>query len=246
LAKQDDYRKIKAGHMSIQTVFFDVGRTLLTPAIPESEVLVNAAASLGVKVDPALVEQNIPRMYARYEALYEADNSLWADEDRAVGIWLDIYEYLCELVGVPEIGFQVAKISYEKFLNPDSWKLFDDVIPTLFALKSRRIALGLISNWDRSLEDVINGMGIGFYFDVVISSAVVGLHKPQPEIFKLALSEANAFAGETMHIGDHLQADVRGAADVGITPVLIDRDNQYEDGAGYIRIQNLRDVLTYL
>lgn len=232
--------------MSIQTVFFDVGKTLLTPAIPESEVLVSAAASLGVEVDPALVEQNIPRMYERYEELYEADNSLWSDEDRAVGIWLNIYEYLCELIGVPQIGPQVAKIGYERFLDPNSWKLYDDVIPTLFALKSRRIVLGLISNWDRSLESVIDGMGIKFYFDVIISSAVVGMHKPQPEIFKLALSEAGAFARESMHIGDHLQADVRGAANVGITPVLIDRDNQHEDGKGYIRIQHLRDVLPYL
>jgi putative hydrolase of the HAD superfamily len=230
----------------ITTVFFDVGNTLLTPAIPETEVLIGAAASLGATVDKALVERNIPLMYERYEELYEADNSIWADEDRAVGIWLNIYEYLCGLVGIPELGPQVAQISYEKFLDPDSWKLFDDVIPTLFALKSRRARIGLISNWDRSLKSIIDGMGIGFYFDAIISSADVGLHKPQPEIFKLALREMDAFAREAMHVGDHLHADVAGAAAAGLTPVLLDRDNRYEDSGDYPRVQTLRDIIGYL
>jgi putative hydrolase of the HAD superfamily len=232
--------------MSIRTVFFDVGHTLLTPAMPESKVLIEAAASLGAHVDPTLVEQTIPLMYQRYEEIYQADDSFWADEDRAVGIWLTVYEYFCELVGIPQLGPQIAKIGYERFLNPDSWALFDDVLPTLFALKSRDITLGLISNWDSSLEQVINGMGIGFYFDTIISSAAVGLHKPQPEIFRLALSKTDAFASEAMHVGDHLQADVSGASSVGITPILIDRDGKHGDDEGYIRIQNLRDILAYL
>ncbi|MDR1015007.1 MAG: HAD family hydrolase [Coriobacteriales bacterium] len=232
--------------MSITTVFFDVGNTLLTPAIAESEVIVQAAASLGAQVDPALVEQSMPLMYARYEELYEADDSFWADEGRASGIWVDLYEYLCGLLGIPELGPEVARIGYERFLDPDSWTLFDDVIPTLFALKSRRVSIGLISNWDHSLTSIIEGMGIRFYFDVVLASADVGLHKPQPEIFRLALHETEAFASETIHVGDHLQADVGGATAAGINPVLIDRDDRHPDGEGYIRITNLRDLIKHL
>jgi REG-2-like HAD superfamily hydrolase len=233
--------------MTIRTVFFDVGNTLLTPAIPEGEVLVKIAADLGVTIDPALVERNVPRMWERYEELYEADNAIWADEDRAVGIWLTMYEYLCELVGVEEdLRPRIARLGYEFFLKPDSWTLFDDVISTLFALKSRDIMLGLISNWDSSLDSIINGMGIGFYFDVIISSAVVGLHKPQPEIFRLALREASAFVSETLYVGDHLHADIGGAAGVGITPVLIDRDNRHPDSESYIRIRSLRELIEHL
>ncbi|MDR1083148.1 MAG: HAD family hydrolase [Coriobacteriales bacterium] len=232
--------------MKVKTVFFDVGNTLLTPAVPESRVLVEVAAGLGVSVDEALVEQNMPRMYQRYEELYEADNSLWADEDRAVGIWLTMYEYLCGLIGVPEYGAQIALLGYEKYLDPGHWALFDDVLPLLSTLKARGLSLGVISNWDSSLKDIIDGKNIGSYFDVVISSAQVGLHKPQPEIFRLALEQAGATASEAMHVGDHVQADVGGAAAVGIKPVLIDRDDKHEDGEGYLRVRDLRDVTTYL
>ena len=230
----------------IRTVFFDVGNTLLTPAIPEADVLTEVAASLGRQLDRAAVERAIPVMYRYYEQLYEADNSIWADEDRAVGIWLAMYKYLSELVGIADIGDEVARIGYERFLNPDSWTTFDDVIGTLFALKSRNISIGLISNWDSSLDSIITGMGIRFYFSTVIASASVRMHKPQPEIFHLALSEARAIPSETMHVGDHLQADVGGAARVGITPVLIDRQDSHPDSPDYIRIKNLRDLLQYL
>jgi putative hydrolase of the HAD superfamily len=232
--------------MAITTVFFDVGNTLLTPALPEAEVFVAAAASLGASVDRALVERNIPLMYERYEELYEADNSIWADEDRAVGIWLTIYEYLCELVGIPEIGPQVARIGYEKFLEPASWRLFDDVLPALDALRSRHVTMGLISNWDCSLENIINGLGLRPYFDTIISSAAVGLHKPQSEIFQLALREAGTEPSEAMHVGDHPHADAGGAAFAGLTPVLIDRGNCHRDSAGYLRIQDLREIVEHL
>jgi putative hydrolase of the HAD superfamily len=236
----------RAGKAIIRTVFFDVGNTLLTPAIPEAEVLADVLASWGRQVDPQAVQDAIPLMYQYYEQLYEADNSIWASEDRAVGIWLAMYKYLCELLGITDISDEVAKAGYQKFLNPDSWKPFDDVIGTLFALKSRNITLGLISNWDSSLDSIITGMGIRFYFDTVIASAAVRMHKPQPEIFHLALSEVGAIPSESMHVGDHLQADVGGAAKVGITPVLIDRQDIHPDSPDYIRIKNLRDLMQYL
>jgi putative hydrolase of the HAD superfamily len=232
----------------VTTVFFDVGNTLLTPAVPESEVLVAAVASLGASVNAELVRQNIPRMYQYYEQLYEADNSIWADEDRATGIWLTMYEYLCGLVGIPQLAPEVARLGYERFLDPRSWKPFDDVLPTLEALSARGMRMGLISNWDSSLESIINGVGLGAYFDVIISSAVVGLHKPQPEIFRLALSRAGVSPGDALHVGDHLQADVGGAAAVGITPVLVDRDDRQEDveGGSFARVRDLREIVECL
>jgi putative hydrolase of the HAD superfamily len=230
--------------MTIRTVFFDVGNTLLTPALSEGEVLMQIAADFGVSVDAALVEQNMLRVWEYYEELYEADNAIWGDEERAVGIWLAMYEYLCKLVEIPEeLHAQIARKGYEVFLSPESWMLFDDALPTLSALKSRDITLGLISNWDSSLDSIINGMGLGSYFDTIISSAVVGLYKPQPEIFRLALSETGTKASEAMHVGDHPYADVGGASGVGITPVLIDRGNWYPANDDYIHVQDLRDLL---
>jgi len=232
--------------MTITTVCFDVGKTLITPAVSEAQILVDAASSFGVDVDVALVEKSIPAMYEYYEDLFKNDNSIWGNDDRAIEIWMMLYEHLCDLVGISEIGPQVARLGYEKFLDPACWKLYDDVSPTLSALRAKGMSLGIISNWDSSLEAIIKGLGIKPFFEVLISSAVVGMYKPQPEIFELALRELGAVNSETLFVGDHMDADIIGAAGVGITPVLIDRENSFKDGEGYIRIQNLGDILRYL
>jgi len=61
--------------------------------------------------------------------------------------------------------------------------------------------------------------------DVVVSSAEVGLRKPDPRIFELALARVGVAADEAVHVGDHLYADILGAEAVGMYPVLIDRHN---------------------
>ena len=232
--------------MTIKTVCFDVGKTLLTPAISEAQIVCDAAATFGAIVDLETVEKSIPAMYEFYEDAFKRDNSIWGNDAQAVEIWMSLYEYLCGLIGISEVGPQVAKIGYEKFLDPQSWMLYDDVMPTLSALKAQGISLGIISNWDSSLDSIIEGLGVSSYFKVIISSAVVGLYKPQPEIFELAIRELGAIAHETLFVGDHVDADIRGAARAGITPILIDRENRFEDSEEYIRVQNLKDILKYL
>ncbi|MCL1891266.1 MAG: HAD-IA family hydrolase [Coriobacteriia bacterium] len=210
----------------ITTVFFDVGQTLLTTAVAEGEVFSEEARRHGVELDPAVVQSNIPKMYEYYEHLYDQDDSFWSDDERAINIWLAMYEYLCELTKVDKSKRPaIARSVHKRYFTAQSWKPFDDVVPTLKKLKERNIRMGLISNWDSSLEGIIDGLGLAPYFDVIISSAAVQLHKPMPEIFTLALERMGTTAAEAMHIGDHLTADVEGALAVGITPVLLSRNN---------------------
>jgi putative hydrolase of the HAD superfamily len=227
-------------------VFFDVGQTLLTPAISEATVFTEAAARVGVTLDPADVERHMPAVYRHYEELYEEDDTFWSDDTRATQIWIEMYRYLCELVGLGEHGLAIGTLVHERYFTAASWKPYDEVIPTLEALQRRGIRMGLISNWDSSLEDVITGLGMSRFFSVIISSAVVRLHKPMPEIFELALERMGAVPEESMHVGDHLYADVAGARQAGITPVYLDRDGSGGGDAGLIRIEGLDGLLSII
>jgi len=232
--------------MTIKTVFFDAGNTLLTPAIPESQVLSDAAASLGISIDAAVIEEHIPAMYEYYESLFAQDNSVWADEKRAADIWMSMYHYICGVLGIAEYSHQIARKGYEVYLDSKSWTVFDDVMPTLLALRSRQLPIGIISNWDCSLDGIIDGMGLRQHFSVIVSSAVAGLYKPQIEIFNYALDLLGATGETSMYVGDHVHADVGGALNAGMTAVLIDRENRHADGEGFIRVRDLREILEYL
>jgi len=232
--------------MTITTVFFDVGNTLLTPSVSEAEVFCEMAARTGAVLEPSAVEQHMPEVYRFYEELYEQDDSFWASEQRATAIWVSMYEYLCELCGLSTHAREIARLVHGAFFGAGFWKPFDDVMPVLEGLKQRGIRMGLISNWDSSLESIIKGLGLDGYFEVIISSSVVELHKPKPEIFELALSRMGARAEQAMHVGDHIQADVAGAQATGITPVLIDRTQHYPADCAPFVIRDLRELMNHL
>jgi len=112
---------------------------------------------------------------------------------------------------------------YDYFGHGDRWRTFPDVVPVFERLRGAGMRMALVSNWDARLAKLCFDMGLDRYLDSVISSASVGLVKPDPLIFEVALERMDVAPARTVHVGDHYYADVLGARSVGISPVLIDR-----------------------
>ncbi len=120
--------------------------------------------------------------------------------------------------------------------------LFSDVMPTLRTLRSRGLRLGIVSNWDLSLEDHCRELGLTTYFDTIVGSSAVGVEKPDPAIFRITLERLAVCPDQAIHVGDMYFSDVVGARRAGIMPILLDRyDLQPE--ADCLRIQSLQDIL---
>ena len=101
---------------------------------------------------------------------------------------------------------------------------FADVRPALAAARAAGRRLVVVSNWDVSLNDVLDRLGLSQMLDGVVTSAEFGVRKPAPEIFDHALALAGVAAHDAIHIGDSLAEDVAGARAAGIEAVLIKRD----------------------
>src|SRR5215213_3826401 len=110
-------------------------------------------------------------------------------------------------------------------------------------LAGRGITLGLVSNFEPWLDEVLALQGIDGRFAAVAVSGKLGVAKPDPRIFKAALDQAGAGPGATVHVGDQLVNDVAGAAAAGITPVLIDRFGRHPDAGGAHRVEDLGGLL---
>ncbi len=65
--------------------------------------------------------------------------------------------------------------------------------------------------------------------DFVVDSGAVGVEKPDPAIFRIALERAGVSAAEAMHVGDLFPVDVVGARRAGLEPVLLDPLGRYAD-----------------
>lgn len=100
-------------------------------------------------------------------------------------------------------------------------RLYDDVLTTLQILRPR-YRLGAITNGNADVHHI----GIGHYFDFVVTAAGVGVAKPHPEIFSAALDEAGTAAHETLHVGDDPVRDVKGAAGAGLRTLWVNPREQ--------------------
>lgn len=86
---------------------------------------------------------------------------------------------------------------------------------TLSLLKKKGISMGLVSNFYGNLDAVLKDFKLRSYFSVVIESAVVGIHKPSPALWKVALLRLRAPKKEVLVVGDSYPKDIVPAKSIG-------------------------------
>ncbi|MDH4139128.1 MAG: HAD-IA family hydrolase [Coriobacteriia bacterium] len=210
--------------MDFRAVFFDVGNTLLHPYPSVSEVCREVLLEAGHVRDLEAIDRLMPLVDEYYEDRYREDDTFWTDECETSSVWVGMYSLLCRELGIEEDAEMLARRVYEEFGDPKRWHVYDDVPLAFERLReSWGVRLGIISNWDARLESLLEGLGLMEMLDAVVSSAAVGLHKPDPRIFEYACRQLDVDPKQAVHVGDHHYADMLGARSVGMTPVLIDR-----------------------
>lgn len=115
---------------------------------------------------------------------------------------------------------------------------FADVRPALISAREGGRRIVVVSNWDISLHEVLERLGLTRLLDGILTSAEAGARKPAAAIFEQALRIAGAAASEAIHVGDSLEEDVAGALSAGIAPVLVRRDS----GAGPPGVKTIRSL----
>ncbi len=201
------------------------------------------------------------RVTDRYRVEVDWDRYETAQENIFTHIWRSNTTYsLREAVGtamirecefVRELGIQehVEQVAWEllqcghPLFAAVNAKLYDDVVPTLQHLRDAGFQLAIVSNWDAPLDPLIERLGIADYFDTIVASHDVRVksEKPDSHIFNYTLAAIGVSAEEAVHVGDTYEADVIGAKNVGIRPILIDRDST-QIGRWKDTIQNLAEL----
>lgn len=117
---------------------------------------------------------------------------------------------------------------------------FDDVVHGLDALHGM-YTLGTLTNGSMRPER----LGLEKYFDfIVMSGDHGGIEKPDPRIFEIAVREARCAPHELLHVGDHIEYDVRGANDAGVRSVWLNRksENPPTDVKPDLEIQSMSEL----
>ncbi len=222
----------------IDAVLLDVGGVLV---LPDHERIAGALARAGVPADPERLDRAHYAGVAALTEFTEGDREIWVAYNRA-------YARACE---VPEeaLGDAVEHLLNE-FATGEVW---DRTIPgTTDALREiggLGIPMAIVSNADGNCEQRLRdaaicqlGPGAGVDVAAILDSTVVGVAKPDPRIFELALEVLDVAPERVIHVGDTPGADVDGARAAGVHPVLMDPYDLHPD-LDVERVASLADVV---
>ena len=220
----------------LDCVLFDAGDTLLAPAPSFQGRFVAVAADHGLPLEEAAVDAAIAD--AVRAASWPSD---WTDPATQRSFWVGFYRQVLAGLGHDDgVNRDLAEALFAAFSDPAGYRLFDDARPALEELAGRGVTLGVVSNFEPWLEDILALQGVDHLFAVVAISGKLGVAKPDPAIFRWAVQEAGADPAATVHVGDQPVNDVDAARAVGLTPVLIDRFARYPEPNGTHRVESLK------
>jgi putative hydrolase of the HAD superfamily len=194
----------------------------LEPPVPALRAGLRELAGVEVSEDAA-------RAAFRAEVGYYVEHHLEGSDREA----LDGLRDRCAEVIRAELGIGGLPLARVRaaMLGALHFHAFPDAEPALRRLRERRIPVVVASNWDVSLPEVLDRVGLLALLDGVVSSAEVGHAKPHPALFERALAVAGVAADRAVYVGDSVRDDAEGAAAAGIRAVLLARPAPGEYGS---------------
>ncbi len=224
------------GETTITTVLFDAGGTLVHL---DYFFLHKELRQAGIRVTRRAVRR------AEYAAKIAVDR-------RVLGSARDTDEtrrqpYFAALLDQLGVDTPTAAQLLQRFeaahIQDNLWRVMLPSTPRILReLRDRGLILGVVSNADGRIAAILRQCGIEQFFQVMIDSHLVGVEKPDPRIFHLALARAQARPEQAIFIGDIYGVDVLGAERAGIRPLLLDALGCYE-GVHCEKIRHLGELL---
>ena len=124
------------------------------------------------------------------------------------------------------------------------WVLKEDVIPTLEILKHKGLKIGIISNFDSKLLELVENLQIHHLIDYLHISQDEGYEKPQLEFYQSFFGRHLLDPAESLYCGDSYVLDFLPAKALGLKALIIDPDRKYPKRAEII--VNISDILGHL
>jgi HAD superfamily hydrolase (TIGR01549 family) len=203
----------------IRAVLFDVDFTLAKPG-------------------PDLGPEGYERMGARYgltldASRYDEARSRAFDElvrhpelEHNEEIWVLFTERIIRgMGGNDERAHECAVEMTNAWEHAHNFELYEDVLPTLDALRGHGLKLALVSNTARDLARFVAHHGLDV--DAALSSRTHGRVKPHASIFRAVLDQLAVQPSEAAMVGDTPEDDVEGARALGMLAFLLDREGRH-------------------
>ncbi len=211
--------------MPYRLLCLDAGFTLLSPRPTLVDALSGVLTSDGREITEEVLQaawEDSDQWF--WDEYHRPGNDTWTDDGRIEEYWRRYHGVLLGRIGVEGREEMLDRILASQFA-PDTWELYPDVEPMLTAVREMDVRIGIVSDWGSNLRGIVAELGLDPYLDFVLPSGAVGVAKPNPAFFAMALEHAGVAPAEGLMVGDSYRADVRGAWSAGMDAVWLDRSD---------------------
>ena len=209
--------------MSYRLLCLDAGFTLLTPR----RTLADALSGVLTEDGHPVTEEEMRRAWEEadrwfWDEYHRPGNDTWTDDQRIEAYWRQYHSVKLGRLGVEARNETLDRILASQFAA-DSWEPFPDTEPMLVVVRDMGVRIGVVSDWGSNLRGILAELGLDRYLDFVLPSGAVGVAKPNPAFYRMALDSVGVDAASALMVGDSYRADVRGAWSAGMDAVWLDR-----------------------
>ena len=222
--------------MALRTVFLDAGGVLL---FPNWTKVSESLSKQGVVVSASTLAEAEPIAKKQID-----DRSTIAATNDARRGWM-YFNLVLTAAGVALSDATDAALTelHEYHRDRNLWEYVPDgVVPALEAMDRLGLRMTVVSNANGTLCNHMDRLGLSRYVHCILDSCDLGVEKPDPRLFEIALERSSADAATTIHVGDLYQVDVVGARAAGIRGVLLDENGLY-DGVDCPRVRSLAELV---
>jgi putative hydrolase of the HAD superfamily len=204
-----------------RAVLIDVGFTL---TFCDGDRIAASAAVAGITADPSALHRVESLLRAE---LKESIGTAIKPHDPAGKAWGEtFFRRMLELAAGqadPDVLDRAAEIVWRDHLGRNIWcRVGSGVKEAVARLRAGGFRLAVVSNSEGTVEAMLEEVGLRSYFETVVDSWVVGVAKPDPEIFAITLRRLGLGPEQAMMVGDSPRMDVAGARAAGIRAALLD------------------------
>jgi putative hydrolase of the HAD superfamily len=227
---------------AVEVIFFDAAGTLFDVRGSVGAIYSRVARRHGVDADPATVQKAFSNAFRDRSASGFSDRFAGDPVAAERSWWLDVVRAVFARRMSEAVLEEYFDEVFEAFRRADSYEVFPDTLASLDRLSSRGFRLGVLSNFDSRLFDVLSGLGLAERFEKVIISWGIGAAKPDAGVFLHAAASMGVPEGRILHVGDSLADDYEGAMNAGMNAVLLDRHGRYRLCRNIARVESLTEV----
>jgi HAD superfamily hydrolase (TIGR01549 family) len=216
----------------IRAILFDLDGTLRENRPSANHALMDHAVRLGISDGWEKRARAIRWSHYYWANSPELLEDIQSYPDRQEQFWTNYAQrQLLALDCTPECAQDLAPDIFSHMsqkYDPEDW-VPPEVPETLEMLKQAGYLLGVLSNRTQPYREYLDQVGLGVYFDFALAAGEVAIWKPDPRLFQHALDKLGSVPQETLYIGDNYYADVVGARQAGLRPILIDPQGVFAD-----------------